>query len=199
MAWVTPRSLIPLALFWTPGGELMPPVWLLLALNLGCLFAVGMGCHGELARQRPPTARLTEFYFFLSVGGVLGGVFNALVAPLIFSGLWEYPLVLLAACLMKPATPEDARRGLTWDILLSLALLGLVLLARSVLTAGIEGGHIPVLIATFGYFVPGVALFPATMALRTRRCRLPARHRGYRAGPHDRYRPQLFRHLPRQH
>jgi hypothetical protein len=89
----------------------MPPVWLLLALNLGCLFAVGMGCHGELARQRPPTARLTEFYFFLSVGGVLGGVFNALVAPLIFSGLWEYPLVLLAACLMKPATPEDARRG----------------------------------------------------------------------------------------
>jgi hypothetical protein len=90
----------------------MPPVWLLLALNLGCLFAVGMGCHGELARQRPPTARLTEFYFFLSVGGVLGGVFNALVAQLIFSGLWEYPLVLLAACLMKPATPEDARRGL---------------------------------------------------------------------------------------
>jgi hypothetical protein len=64
MAWVIPRSLIPLALFWTPGGELMPPVWLLLALNLGCLFAVGMGCHGELARQRPPTARLTEFYPF---------------------------------------------------------------------------------------------------------------------------------------
>ncbi|MGQ0443805.1 MAG: spermidine synthase [Beijerinckiaceae bacterium] len=158
IAWVISRSLIALALFWTPGGELMMPVWLMLTLNLGCLFAVGMGCHGELARQRPPTARLTEFYFFLSAGGVLGGVFNALVAPLIFSGLWEYPLVLLAACLIKPATPEDARRGLTWDILLPLALLCEVLLARSVLTAGSEGGHIPLLIATFGYFVPGVAL-----------------------------------------
>lgn len=158
MAWLMSRSLIPLALFWTPGGELVTPVWVLLALNLGCLFAVGMVCHGELARQRPPTARLTEFYFLLSVGGVLGGVFNALVAPLIFPGLWEYPLVLVAACLMKPTTPEDARRGQTWDILLPLALLGLVLLARSVLTTGSEGGHIPLLMATFGYFVPGVAL-----------------------------------------
>jgi hypothetical protein len=150
MARVMPLTLIPLALLWTPGGGLVLPVWLLLALNLGCLFAVGMVCHGELARQRPPTARLTEFYCFLSVGGVLGGVFNALVAPLIFPGLWEFPLVLVAACLMKPATPEDARRGLTWDILLPLALLGLVLLA--------ESSHIPVLIATFGLLVPAIAL-----------------------------------------
>jgi hypothetical protein len=150
MARVMPLTLISLALFWTPGGGLVLPVWLLLALNLGCLFAVGMVCHGELARQRPPTARLTEFYCFLSVGGVLGGVFNALVAPLIFPGLWEFPLVLVAACLMKPATPEDARRGLTWDILLPLALLGLVLLA--------ESSHIPVLIATFGLLVPAIAL-----------------------------------------
>ncbi len=156
MARVMPLTLIPLALLWTPGGTLVPPVWLLLALNLGCLFAVGMVCHGELARQRPSTARLTEFYFFLSVGGVLGGVFNALVAPLIFPGLWEYPLVLVAACLMKPATPEDARRGLTWDILLPLALLGLVLQARSVLAAG--SGHIPVLIGIFGLLVPAIAL-----------------------------------------
>src|SRR5205823_1260397 len=60
-------------------------------------------CHGELARDRPPGERLTEFYFWLSVGGVLGGVFNALVAPLLFPGVWEYPIVLVLACLLRPA------------------------------------------------------------------------------------------------
>jgi hypothetical protein len=64
------------------------PLILAMALHLACFFIIGMFCHGELAKRRPPTQRLTEFYFFVSLGGVLGGVFNALVAPLIFQDVW---------------------------------------------------------------------------------------------------------------
>src|SRR5438034_7441595 len=61
-----------------------------------------MVCHGELARKRPATRHLTEFYLLMSVGGVLGGVFNALIAPVVFSGIIEYPLAMVLACLLLP-------------------------------------------------------------------------------------------------
>jgi SAM-dependent methyltransferase len=80
------------------------PVWILLPLHVLALFIVAMVCHGELARLRPPPERLTEFYLLLSLGGVLGGLFNALLAPLVFHGLVEYPLIIVAACLLRPAT-----------------------------------------------------------------------------------------------
>src|SRR5688572_15659902 len=56
-------------------AELRQPLVPILLLHLVTLFLVAMVCHGELARLRPPAARLTEFYLLLSVGGVLGGVF----------------------------------------------------------------------------------------------------------------------------
>jgi hypothetical protein len=79
------------------------PVWLILPVHLIVFFVAAMVCHGELARQRPDAAHLTSFYLCLSLGGVLGGVFNALAAPLLFSSAVEYPLVLVLACLMRPA------------------------------------------------------------------------------------------------
>jgi hypothetical protein len=161
-----PLVLIPLVITAAPGWgpPLLPALPLVLAgaLNLACFFVVGMVCHGELARRRPPAERLTEFYFFLSVGGVLGGAFNALLAPLVFPGVWEYPLALVAACLVKPATPDDSKRTPTWDILLPLALLGLVLLTRRILVAAdsSEGGTLLTwaLVAVFGCIIPGLAL-----------------------------------------
>jgi spermidine synthase len=71
-------------------------------LHLLSLFLIAMAAHGELARRRPHVRHLTEFYLWISVGGVLGGVFNALVAPVVFSQIWEYPLVLVLACLARP-------------------------------------------------------------------------------------------------
>ncbi len=82
-----------------------PSVLLLLGLHLLALFWIGMSCHGELARDRPPAGQLTEFYLLLSAGGVLGGMFNALIAPALFPTLLEYPIVLVAACLLRPAPP----------------------------------------------------------------------------------------------
>lgn len=53
--------------------------------------------HGWLARFKPSPARLTQFYFAMSIGGALGGVLNALVAPMLFTQTYEYPLSLLCA------------------------------------------------------------------------------------------------------
>jgi SAM-dependent methyltransferase len=86
-------------------SEATEPVALLIGLHLAGLFWIGLFCHGALAQDRPPTSHLTEFYLWLSVGGVLGGLFNALLAPLLFTSLVEYPLVLILACLLRGAAP----------------------------------------------------------------------------------------------
>lgn len=67
-------------------------------------FFIALVCHGELARDRPEPRHLTEFYLWLSVGGVVGGLFNALVAPLLFRfGNIEYPAAMVLACLLRPS------------------------------------------------------------------------------------------------
>lgn len=72
-----------------------------LLLPLLGLSLVAMVCHGELARMRPPTDRLTIFYLLMSVGGALGGLFNSLIAPVVFGDTYEYDIILvLAACVL---------------------------------------------------------------------------------------------------
>ncbi len=95
------------------------------SLHLATLFVVSMVCHGELARDRPDTGHLTEYFLWMSVGGVVGGLFNALFAPLIFNAIVEYPLALVAACLLLP--PLSNRAESTWGRRADLALAGLFL------------------------------------------------------------------------
>lgn len=63
------------------------------------LLIVAMACHGALAQDRPPPRHLTEFYLWIAIGGVLGGMFNALLAPVLFNSVPEYQLVLALAAL----------------------------------------------------------------------------------------------------
>jgi hypothetical protein len=107
----------------------------LFALHLTAFFATALACHGELARTRPPAAELTGFYLVVSTGGALGGVFNALLAPLVFPDVFEYPLVLVFACLLRPVisatseiAPSRSRRAaaLMIDLLGPAALLALL-------------------------------------------------------------------------
>lgn len=81
------------------------PLWLLLPLHLLGLAAAALMCHARLAADRPAAQHLTEFYVWVALGGVLGGVFNAILAPTVFPGLIEYPLALVAALLLRPAPP----------------------------------------------------------------------------------------------
>lgn len=96
-------------------------------LHLATLFLVAMVCHGELARDRPAARYLTEFYLWMSLGGVLGGMFNALLAPLVFTQISEYRLALVLACLVLPTlgAPEKGRWTRIMDIGLP-AVLGML-------------------------------------------------------------------------
>ena len=58
------------------------------------LFAACMVCHGEIARLKPASTHLTSFYLAITAGGVAGGAFVSLAAPVLFPGTWEYPLGL---------------------------------------------------------------------------------------------------------
>ncbi len=113
-AWmVISAPLAVLILIWIvaakPSGLTLP----LILVQLVGLFIIAMLCHGELARDRPGVSGLTEFYLWLSLGGVLGGIFNALVAPLIFTSVVEYPmtLVLVGLLLPKPVQPAEQHPG----------------------------------------------------------------------------------------
>ncbi|MGE3301908.1 MAG: spermidine synthase [Hyphomonadaceae bacterium] len=73
-----------------------------MALHLLGFFFAALVCHQALAARRPGEDRLTEFYLFMSIGGLLGGMFNALIAPAIFNAVLEYPLALALAALVRP-------------------------------------------------------------------------------------------------
>lgn len=71
-------------------------------VQLLAFFLTALMCHQRLVARRPDPAHLTEFYLCLSLGGVVGGAFNAFVAPVIFNNVWEYPIVLALAVLARP-------------------------------------------------------------------------------------------------
>ena len=102
--------------------------------HLMVFFVGAMVFHGELARRRPDTTRLTAFYVWMAVGGLCGGVFNSLVAPLVFPSFWEYPLTLLVACLLlcRFQSRGEDRKPLGWDWLPEGLFVGAVVLFAAV-------------------------------------------------------------------
>ena len=95
-----PLCLVPLMVVMVLAAK--QPVLVILFIHLATFFVGAMMCHRRLAEIRPDATHLTEFYLALSVGGVLGGVFNALLAPVMFNEIVEYPLVLALDCLLRP-------------------------------------------------------------------------------------------------
>jgi hypothetical protein len=130
VAALPPLVLLQLFLLFTnlwPGGIVG-----VITIHLSVLFVAAMVCHGELAADRPPAPFLTEFYLLMSVGGVLGGLFNSVLAPLVFNSLSEYQLALLALCALLPAPPgppDRPTRRLVYGLLAVLLALSLPLLA----------------------------------------------------------------------
>jgi hypothetical protein len=64
------------------------------------LFIVCMICHGELVRSKPSSRYLTSFYLMIAAGGAAGGVFVALIAPLLFTGFWEFQIAVCGCGLL---------------------------------------------------------------------------------------------------
>lgn len=70
--------------------------WVQVGGYLTVLFFGCMVCHGELYRLRPRPERLTAYYLSISLGGALGGMFVALLAPAVFKTFLETPIIALA-------------------------------------------------------------------------------------------------------
>jgi hypothetical protein len=92
------------------------PYWAYLFLHLLAFFFAVMVCHGELAKDRPHTQYLTNFYLIMSFAGMLGGMFNTFVAPFIFNGIYEYPIMIVAALLLRPWPEASFKKGLLLQI-----------------------------------------------------------------------------------
>ncbi len=97
--------------------------WWDLPLHVATFFVFSLVLHGALAKDRPSTRHLTIFYVLMSLGGVVGGLFNGIVAPGVFTGVSEYPIAIVAGCLLVPA----AAAGRWWlDLLLPLGLFAVL-------------------------------------------------------------------------
>lgn len=144
-----------------------------MAASLSLLFVVAVSLHAEMYRTRPEPSQLTSFYLMMSVGGVIGGLFCAIVAPLLFNWTWEHPILILAAALLMPKIsilPLDRtdRRLAPIMLVIGIIALGLgvfgaynepetisvtkVVLATTVITLGVAvaGFRIPFLLAVTG-------------------------------------------------
>ncbi|HVG53472.1 MAG TPA: fused MFS/spermidine synthase [Vicinamibacterales bacterium] len=97
--------LVLLFLSWMLLSEARLPLPVMAGTHLAAFFVLSLLCHGTLAEDRPAPARLTDFYLSVSVGGALGGVFNTLLAPLLFRSVLEYPLALACGTVLLTLRP----------------------------------------------------------------------------------------------
>lgn len=105
---------------------------MLIFVHLGYFFFAALMCHGQLAADRPGPRYLAQFYVWLSLGGVLGGIFNALVAPMLFRSVVEYPLAILLSCLLLPGARgerKEQRLDFAFPLLIFAATIALGWLA----------------------------------------------------------------------
>jgi spermidine synthase len=117
-AIVVVTVMVLLALIFSLGASL----GLVSLLHLTTFFLIALVCHTELASRRPDAEDITEFYFCMSIGGAAGGVFNALIAPLIFSAAYEYYLGLAAACALRGFIDRRSPARNSLDLVLPLLL-----------------------------------------------------------------------------
>lgn len=94
LALLVPALLLMLYLVELDHADRPRMIWTLIQFCTG-FFIACMVCHGELARLKPHPAHLTKFYLMISVGGALGGVCVALIAPSVFNAYYDLPIALL--------------------------------------------------------------------------------------------------------
>src|SRR5262249_18715725 len=124
-AKLAPFAVAPLAIgllddFWLGAG----------VLNLAAFFVLALACPGELYRRPPAPAHLTAFYLSTSFGGVLGGAFAGLLAPIIFPGTYEYRILLVAALAALPGALAGGWRRIAKIAALAVAAAGAVALSQ---------------------------------------------------------------------
>ena len=102
--------------------------FVVLFLDLALLAVTAMICHRELYLKRPDARYLTGFYLWISVGGVLGGIFTGLIAPYVFPDVWEYPILMVLALLCLPGAFDGGWRRWAKGGVVFAALVAIVVL-----------------------------------------------------------------------
>ncbi|MDG1286147.1 MAG: fused MFS/spermidine synthase [Rickettsiales bacterium] len=92
----------PIAMMMAVVGTLLPPMPEIIIMHFLAFMIIAISCHGQLARIRPTPEKLTFFFFFVSLGGALGGFFNVL-APSLFNDTYEYAGLVIISLLALPA------------------------------------------------------------------------------------------------
>jgi hypothetical protein len=117
-----PFLIVPLVLVMSAG--FVHVYWI--PLHLIAFFAGSVACHGWLAQMRPKTEQLSLFYVTIALGGLLGGIWTAIVAPIVFDRVVEYPLAIVLSCLAAPLvkTRDVGRSPREWlaDFLFALVV-----------------------------------------------------------------------------
>lgn len=127
------------------------PTAAIVFLHLCFFFIAAMVCHSKLAVDRPAATRLAEFYLCVALGGMLGGLFNTLIAPTVFNTLVEYPLVIVLACLIRPRekSKEDSSVDRLLDVILP-TCVGLVTIGLALLVARYDVSTVVGIAIVFG-------------------------------------------------
>jgi hypothetical protein len=148
------------------------PIWAVVTVHIVNLFLVSLLVHRRLALERPSTQHLTEYYLLLSVGGVCGGILTALVAPVVFTTILEYPIAIVLALVLRPHLTQPGARYFHGRPELVRAVsvgAGMVVALIGLSAAGLMSTPLPfIAIAAVGLFVgrpPRAALFPACVAV----------------------------------
>ncbi|HLH03918.1 MAG TPA: fused MFS/spermidine synthase [Bryobacteraceae bacterium] len=112
------------------------PLPFTLAIFLGGLFVCCIFCHGELNRLRPPASGLTVFYLLIAAGGAFGALLIGIVAPHLFTGIYELPVTLLLTSLLALALTWTSR---LWTV--RVLWLGVSVCLIAVLAANVQAYH----------------------------------------------------------
>jgi hypothetical protein len=108
---------------WLVAANVTTPTWPVIAAHVAALFVAGVGIHGMLVDERPPVVDQPSFYLALAVGGAAGGLFNAVVAPLVFDAHYEFPLAIAAAAGVPAIARQRAGRVVGWAALAGAGVL----------------------------------------------------------------------------
>jgi SAM-dependent methyltransferase len=151
------------------------PIAVLVAFLLASYAVIAIAVHGRLALDRPDEAHLTGFYLVVSLGGLLATAFVALVAPIVFDAVYEYPVLLVAGlCVMAVMPgPGDARRSGPVAMIVGAGLRLAPYLAAGVALALVGGLDQPrvaaaiLLIAAIGAAIIALSITPRVLAIGT--------------------------------